>query len=745
VITFLANLASRRPRLVLAAWLLLTVASLPFASRVGEVLTAQPESPASGVGRAVELLVEEEFALPESETLVAVVRPLEAVPDDFPSAAHDVKLDALRLDLLDVQGVAFVQDYRNAAGLDLVSEEGRFSVVLIGLEPTNMAASKETVAGVRAAFAKQPALSYDLSGGAATVIELEQVSQRDARRAEVYGLPISLLILIVAFGALLAAGLPLLSAVTTIVVSSAALFFVGQVIEFAVFTRTVVTMLGLATGIDYALLMVSRFREELRASGDSREAARLTTLGAGRAVAFSGLTVMVALLALLVPPVAFIRSIGVGTMVVLSVSVLVALTAVPAMLALLGRRINWLRIGKREPGLRSSAFWRARAEQILRRPLLWTVLGTAFLVILALPTLRMQVADPGPRGLSQATEARRVIGALADLGLEGVLSPFDVVVDFGAEGFFHPASVRKISLAERALEGLADVQTVTSPLALDTVPRLFLYQYYASQELAMSSEVAPLVRATVSENGRYVLIRVVPTGSLTPARGGELHGAILASLGELEVDALVGGGYVRSLESTAAIYSSFPLALGLVALATAVLLGLAFKSVLIPLKAVVLNLLTVGAAFGVLVLVLQDGVLAGLLGTGPVLGYIDANAPLFIFAIVFGLSMDYEVFLVARIREAHERGLNDHDAVASAMGATGGVITSAAAVMVTLFVLLLFSQVELIRALGIGLSVAIVLDATLVRMILVPAMMTLAGRWNWWLPGFLRGRRPPPG
>ncbi|HZJ10427.1 MAG TPA: MMPL family transporter [Trueperaceae bacterium] len=745
MITFLANLASRRPRLVLAAWLLLTVASLPFASRVGEVLTAQPESPASGVGRAVELLVEEEFALPESETLVAVVRPLEAVPDDFPSAAHDVKLDALRLDLLDVQGVAFVQDYRNAAGLDLVSEEGRFSVVLIGLEPTNMAASKETVAGVRAAFAKQPALSYDLSGGAATVIELEQVSQRDARRAEVYGLPISLLILIVAFGALLAAGLPLLSAVTTIVVSSAALFFVGQVIEFAVFTRTVVTMLGLATGIDYALLMVSRFREELRASGDSREAARLTTLGAGRAVAFSGLTVMVALLALLVPPVAFIRSIGVGTMVVLSVSVLVALTAVPAMLALLGRRINWLRIGKREPGLRSSAFWRARAEQILRRPLLWTVLGTAFLVILALPTLRMQVADPGPRGLSQATEARRVIGALADLGLEGVLSPFDVVVDFGAEGFFHPASVRKISLAERALEGLADVQTVTSPLALDTVPRLFLYQYYASQELAMSSEVAPLVRATVSENGRYVLIRVVPTGSLTPARGGELHGAILASLGELEVDALVGGGYVRSLESTAAIYSSFPLALGLVALATAVLLGLAFKSVLIPLKAVVLNLLTVGAAFGVLVLVLQDGVLAGLLGTGPVLGYIDANAPLFIFAIVFGLSMDYEVFLVARIREAHERGLNDHDAVASAMGATGGVITSAAAVMVTLFVLLLFSQVELIRALGIGLSVAIVLDATLVRMILVPAMMTLAGRWNWWLPGFLRGRRPPPG
>src|SRR5690606_25904872 len=167
-------------------------------------------------------------------------------------------------------------------------------------------------------------------------------------------------------------------------------------------------------------------------------------------------------------------------------------------------------------------------------------------------------------------------------------------------------------------------------------------------------------------------------------------------------------------------------------------LGIAFRSVLIPLKAVALNLLTVGAAFGVLVLVLQDGLLSRLVGGGPVLGYIDANAPLFIFAIVFGLSMDYEVFLVARIREAHERGLDDHEAVASAMASTGGVITSAAAVMVTLFVLLLFSHVELIRALGLGLTVAVLLDATLVRMVLVPSMMTLAGRWNWWLPRFLR-------
>lgn len=739
MIDAIARLVSSKPRWVLAGWLLVTLLSLPFAARVGEVLTGQPESPADGVGKAVERLIEEQFAVPESETLVLVVRPSGEVPEDFPGTAHAAALDTLGERLEAIDGVANVQDHRGAAGLDLVSAAHGFSVVLVSLEPASMAASKAVVGEVREALEEQPQLSYDLSGGTATMLELEEVSQRDARRAEVYGLPISLVILAIAFGALVAAGLPLMSAVTTVIVSSAALFALGQLVEFAVFTMTVVTMLGLATGIDYALLMVNRFREEFRLCRDAREAARRTTIGAGKAVAFSGLTVMVALLALLVPPVDFIRSIGFGTMVVLSVSVLVAITAVPATMALLGPRINWLRLARREPGLRSRAFWRARAEQILKRPLLWAVLGLTALVALALPTLRMQVADPGPRGLSQATEARRVIGALADLGLEGVLSPFDVVLDFGETGFFHPSSIRQVSLAERGFAGLPEVQAVTSPLAVPSVPRLFLYQYYSSQELALTSEVAPLVETTVSTNGRYVLLRVVPSGSLTPVQGGELHDGIDRVLADLGSDALVGGGYVRSIEATAAIYASFPLALALVAVATTILLGLAFRSILIPLKAVVLNLLTVGSAFGVLVLVMQDGVLARLFG-GEYLGYIEANAPLFIFAIVFGLSMDYEVFLVARIREAHESGLDDHQAVISAIGATGGVITSAAAVMVTLFVLLLFSHVVLIRALGLGLSVAIILDATLVRMVLVPSLMTLAGRWNWWLPRFLRGR-----
>lgn len=737
----LAKLVERYPRWILVFWLVVTLAAAPYAARVGEVLTGQPESPEGATSSQVRAVIERAFETHENELLVAIARPQDgpASPGPVASAAFTAAIDATITSLLELPGVDYVRDHRSAAGLELLSEEAGFSAVLIGLGTTDTASSKAAVNAVREVLERAEALDFDLSGGTATLLELEQVSQRDARRAELFGLPISLVILLVAFGAVVASLLPLMSAVTSIIVSSAALFLLGQVIEFAVFTQTIVTMLGLATGIDYALLIVNRFREELRSTFDARLAAGRTAATAGKAVAFSGLTVMVALAALLVPPVDFIRSIGVGTMLVLTVAVMVATTAVPATLALLGHRVNWLRVTRREPGLRSRAFWRERALAIMRRPRLWTAVGFGVLVLLAVPSLSMQVAEPGGRGLAPETESRRALEALSVLGLEGLISSIDVLVDMGDVGFYHPGSVRQISLLERHVKDIEGVENVTSPLSLTGVPRLLLYQYYAARELALGSEVAPLARATVSTDGRYVLLRVYPYGGITPVDAGKVHADIEAALAELEVEALIGGAFVANTEWTEALYRYFPLALGLVALATFLLLGFAFRSLLIPLKALVLNVLTVGAAFGVITLVFQFGVLSWLVGGTGVLGFIDTSAPLFIFAIVFGLSMDYEVFMVARIREAHERGLSDSESVATAMSATGGVITSAAAVMITLFSLLLFSHVELIRTLGLGLAVAVLLDATLVRLTLVPAVMTMAGRWNWWLPG----RRPP--
>jgi RND superfamily putative drug exporter len=728
----LARFVTRYPRWVLAFWLSQLALALPLAAQVGQVLNAQPDVPPNSVAAQVGNVLREGFAAQGGETVVVLAQVADGRTLDEPDIASAYADATADLDAL--PGVELLLDFRDPTPLPLRDDAGTFGIALLALATDDLASGIATVERIRMELDDRGPFAFSLAGGPATFDELERVSERDAQRAELFGLPLSLLVLVVAFGALVASALPLLVALTSITLSLAALYMLGAFLDFAVFTQSVVTMLGLATGIDYALLMVSRFREELRYKFDPRVAAERTALTAGRAVAFSGLTVMVALSALLVPPLGFIRSIGVGSIVVLAVSVMVSLTALPALLALLGHRVNRLKITRSEPGLRSRTFWRERAETVMRRPWLFTVGGTLALLLLSVPALRMQVADPGALGLSVRTEARRTVMALEQLGVEGVLDSADVVIDFGEDGFFTPPNVRAISRFAREIEGLDGVRAVSSPMANTGVPALFVYQYYATAENARSSELAELVEATVSNDDRYALVQVIPIGNRTPSESAGLRADIEAAADRLELSIMIGGSDVFEAEWSGVLYRSFPYAVALVYLATLILLGLAFRSLLIPIKSIVLNTLTVGAAYGVITLIFQDGVLAPLVGLSAGLGYIDTSAPLFIFAIVFGLSMDYEVFLVARMVEGHEQGLSDRTAVASALASTGGVITSAAAIMIVVFSIFIFSEVVLIKTLGVGLSVAVLLDATLVRMVLVPAVMTLAGRWNWWLP-----------
>ena len=704
--------------------------SLPLATRVTDVLTGQPTAQAGGEGVAVRNILASEF---DTRNLFEMVLTAKSDLHRAGEPGFDQPYASAVDRAIEIADIRSVQDYRNSPELPLVAPDGRTAIALFGFDAADLLAAKAKVRELRDFLDAEEALIFHLSGGPATLQELEEISERDTRRAELFGLPISMLVLIVAFGALVASGLPLLVALTSITISFAALTLLGQVFEFAVFTQSIVTMLGLATGIDYALLMVNRFREELRLSFDPRAAARATSLSAGRAVAFSGLTVVIALTALVIPPLEFIRSMGIGSIVVLTVSVAVATTALPAALALLGHRVNWLKVTRREPGMRTRGFWRRRAELIMQRPWLWAIGGGIALLVMCLPALQMQVADPEGRGLSLNTDARQTVEALALVGLEGLLNPFDVLIDFESRGFFHPSSVRSVSSLVRDLADLDHVAGVYAATSTN-LPGVFMYQYFATRETALSSPLADLTRATVSATGRYALVRVFPSGAVTPREGNQLIRSILDAAGRVGVDVAVGGGFVLDREWNEILYRSFPISVVVVYLFTLILLGLAFHSILIPVKSIVLNTLTVGAAYGVITLVFQNGLFSGLIGLSSGLGFVDNSAPLFIFAMVFGLSMDYEVFLVARIYEAHRRGRSDREAVVSALSSTGGVITSAATVMIVVFTLFLFSEVVLIKTLGLGLTVAILLDATMVRVALVPAVMTLAGRWNWWLP-----------
>ncbi len=727
----LAELVSTRPWRVLLVWGLLLLIALPFAARVGEVLNAQPDTPPHSVARAVQEILLTDFAVQSKYSIILL-----AVSDARPVTDPQIEtefgnlVEAVRA----LPTVGSVQDYRNSATLPLLSPDGRYGAAIVNLEADTREDAQAAVEEILPLKDKPESFKLYVSGGPALALELRSISERDVHRAEVYGLPLSLAVLVVAFGAVVASGLPILIALLSVTLTFAVLYGLGQIFEFALFTQTIVTMLGLATGIDYALLIVNRFREELSRLGDPKKAAASTTLTAGKAVTFSGCAVIVALGALLIPPLNFIRSMGIGGVTVLLMSVLVSITALPALLTLLGHRVNLLRLTRREPGKRTRAFWHAWAERVTRRPLLWGASGVVVLLLLGLPALSMQVADPGARGMSQNTDAYKVLQGLQAANVEGLLAPYKVLIDFGQpDGFFHPSAVRAVSRYTREVGTLSSVEQVFSPTTAG-VPGILLNQYYATRALAEASPVAPLAQATVSRDGRYALVQAVPTGALSPAQGHRLARSLRNEARYLGLEAKVGGEPIVNAEWNHVLYRDFPLAVGLIYLATLIILGVTFRSLLIPLKSILLNTLTIAASFGVLTLIFQHGWGASLLGLPGPLGFVDNSAPIFTFALVFGLSMDYEVFLVSRIYEAHRRGETDRDAVAYALSATGGIITSAALIMIAVCGVFAFSDIILIKTLGLGLCVAIFLDATLVRMVLVPAVMTLAGRWNWWLP-----------
>jgi len=720
----LGRLLVRRPTWVAAAWIVVVAISAPLAARVGTVLDAQPrlgtESEAVRVAE-IETLA---FAAGDAGTTIVLLR----APPDVPSWSQARDHAVTRIEAL--EGVAEVRDLRDLS-LDVGLERTFLGALTFTASNDDPAATVDRVRDLRDFV---DPLELDLAGGPATLRELQDISARDARRGELFGLPLSLLVLLVAFGAVVASVLPLLIASATITVALAAIYLVGQVVPFAVYTQTIVTMIGLATGIDYALLVVNRFREELRDGRTPHDAAVVTTGTAGKAVVMSGLTVVLALSSLLLPPLPDIRSAGLGTIIVVLVAVAVALTVLPPLLALLGPRVDRFRVTRRVPGLRTRRFWRRRAQAIVSSPYRWMAPALIGLVLIAAPTATMQVADLGVRGLATGTEARAVVHSLESAGLSGLLSSVTVLVDTGSEGFFGVRTPRRISTLVREIGELDGVESVVSPFSARGVPRLLLFQYYVDPTLARTAEVADLTAATVGTEGRWVRLQVLPSGGLDPAGATALMREIRALAEREGFSVAIGGSSAVDAEWRDALYGVFPWAIAIVGLATFILLGVGFRSILIPLKSILLNVLTVAAAYGAVTLVFQWGFGARLFGLDGPIGFIDTSVPLFVFAIVFGLSMDYEVFLVSRLYENHRAGMDDRAAVTEALASTGSVITSAAAVMLAVFSVFLWSDVVLIKMVGLALFVAVLLDATVVRVMLVPAVVRIAGRANWWFP-----------
>jgi uncharacterized membrane protein YdfJ with MMPL/SSD domain len=570
--------------------------------------------------------------------------------------------------------------------------------------------------GVEAYVSGQPAIAHDL----------DPIFSKDLRKGESIALPIALAVLLAVFGLSLAATIPFLFAAATITGTLGIVFIFAHYLTMATYVTNLVQLIGLGIAIDYSLLIVYRFREELDRGGTKDEAIVRTMATAGRAVIFSGATVAIGLGLLLFMPVPFMRSMGVGGFLIPLVSIAAAATLQPALLSVYGRRgtkrahaADWLRRRRLPvPHLAGPdvehGFWARLARSIMQRPLLFFAVGAAVLIAAAVPVYDLKLTPGSAQGIPQTPQSVRGLNLLRAAVGPGALSPTQIVIDAGKPGAVRmpqiQAALQRLGSQVEADPEVAFVQGGSGPRYVDRTAR------YEQVIVAGKHEYG-------DEPAQDFVHRL--RDNIIPAAGFPDGARVLA-----------GGGPPQGVDFLAQSYTYFPWLVLAVLVLTYLVLMRAFRSILLPLKAVVLNLLSVAASYGMLVVFFKWGLgqsLFGLYQFPQVEGWI----PIFLFAMLFGLSMDYEVFLVSRMREAWDEEHDNVRAVSYGLERTGLIITAAAIVMVAAFSGFVAGSIVGLQQFGLGLAVAIFVDATIVRAILVPSLMAVFGRWNWWLPASL--------
>jgi RND superfamily putative drug exporter len=561
-------------------------------------------------------------------------------------------------------------------------------------------------------------LDVEVGGQAQVFRQVSAQVESDLQRAETITFPIVLILLILVFGSAIAAGLPLAIAAISVVGTFLTLFLLTLATDVSIFSINLTTALGIGLGIDYSLFIVSRFREELRAGRSSDDAVVRTVETAGRTVLFSGLTVAISLAALLVFPMYFLRSFAYAGIAVVALALVGAIVVLPAMLAALGPRIDRWTLFRRQQRDESDGAWHRIATFVMRRPWPIAIGVIAVLLVIGTPFLGARFGLPDDRVLPEIATSRQVQDEIREHFTSLEASALSVVASgAGPAGADHDAAVNSYAATLSAIDGVARVDASTGS--------------YQDGERVFDPTAASA--RFVGEEGTW--LSVVPAIEPISEEGERLVADVRSTPAPFET--LVAGPSAELVDTKASITSRLPLALAIIALVTFALLFLMTGSILVPLKAIVLNLLSLTATFGAMAWIFQDGHLSGLLDFTAT-GTLDTSMPILMFCIAFGLSMDYEVFLLSRIKEEYDRTRDNRASVAMGLERTGRIVTAAAAILAVVFVAFATSGITFIKMFGVGMALAVIMDATLIRAALVPAFMRLAGRANWWAPGPLR-------
>ena len=638
-----------------------------------------------------------------------------------------------------------------------MSADGRtvYEIVALDLPPDD---SPQALEPVKAALHPTPGVVAQLAGGPAFYGDIQVLSENDLRRSEFISLPLAALALLIVFGTFIGAGLPIATGGTAVVIALALIYLVAQSTPLSIFVLNLATLLGLGLGVDYALLTTSRFREELDARGVRHqnadralqpqidEAVATTVATAGRAVFFSGLTVLLGLIGLVLFEFMVLRSVGIAGAIVVALAVTSALTLLPAVLATLGPRVDRFAIRRLQPAGdgNEDGGWARLARRVMDRPLLFFVPTLLILLVLGAPFLHVRFNAPDATILPPGVPSRQAYDVLASTFGEGEFAPLSLAIRTNGRATDPPNIA---ALYEYSRRIAADPRVARVDSLVDVDPRLTLPQYllsYAPPGGPADRYIAERLRLNTKDDvtAFTVYTRYAPNRREGQQLVDDLRDPNSSIAPPTGMTVLVGGGAAEVRDVVARIAADFPRSALFILVSTYLVLMLLLRSAVLPLKAIIVNALSITASFGALVWIFQDGNLSGLLGFSP-LGFVETTLPVILFCVLFGLSMDYEVFLLSRMKEVYDRTHDNREAVARGMERSGRIVTSAALIVVVVAGSFAFADIVLIKALGLGVAIAVALDATIVRALLVPATMRLLGDRNWWLPERLKRALPP--
>jgi putative drug exporter of the RND superfamily len=727
--------------LVLIFWVLVLGVSAPFAMKLTTLLTSGGYSFSGSESVQVGNILIDTLHQAPSQAIVVFQSSTTQVSD--PAYQQEIQAFTARL-----KGFPDVRDITPGT----VGQDGRTTFVLIGFTADydvmqqHMAALRSLLPTGNQASPAQAKLTGQLP----VTDEMNTVTQNDAERADAEVFPLALLVLLVVFGTFTAAILPLILAGLSIVIALAMIYPLAVHTSLSSFIISISSVVGLGISIDYSLFIVRRFREELARGRSPQEAVAWTVTTAGEAILFSGLIVMIGFIGLLLIGISMTSSDGIGGACVVIAAVLVALTLLPAILGIMGQKINafrlpWLwRLSMASPDGKASdrpTFWHRLALGVMRRPIVVVVAVCAVLIALAWPVFSMTIGTDSAEILPSTSQARQGLNIVQEQFPSIVQNPVDLIVEtkdgsnmLSAVNLNHLASLDQWLAQQEHITGVSGLMQPPATPGSSTLSQQQLLALYTSGTYQGVPALQQYVTSTTSGNLTWITLNTNTALDSDPGKALIDHLRAEAGQNAPGLTILVGGIQATYQDFDRYLYGNFPKAILFILVATYILLLIMFRSVLLPLKALIMNALSVCTAYGVLVFVFQWGHFSNILGFTSE-GFIDSLIPILLFCVLFGLSMDYEVFLLSRIREEWLRTGDNTRSVALGLEKTGGVITNAALLFVLVTVAFTFTELIITKELGLGMTVAILVDATIIRSLLVPATMRLLGRWNWWLPG----------